>query len=244
MIQALNLIQDRLHLERVVLHRAHHAQRVVVAADVRDLRRVQIVHTLAGAAVHEVIGGVLVRPRGSAGVFFLDDVEHRVGADRIVRIERRAMSLRIDVMLQGIRIDHVLRNSVHVNVDRLVENHLRARRPGAGRVVRRPDRAVVAVIVEKPVSARRTSGYERQQPRKRVRVCRSPCIGERGSMLSQFFQRRSWIGLHIVGDVQRMHPVDADQEHVFYISAGQPVACLRWSGIDRRGQSQRDRDCQ
>ena len=243
-IQALNLVHDRRHFQGIVLHGAYNAQSVVVAADVRDLRGVQVVDALARAAVHQIIGGMLVRPRGAAGTLRLDHLKHGVGTYRIVRIKRDAVSRCVQVAGQRIRIDDVLRNPVHVHVDRLVENHLRSGRPGAGLVIRRPNRAVIAVIVKKAMSARRTSRHEREQSRKRIRVRGSPRIGERDATPGQFGERRSRMRFHIIGDVHRVQTVDTDQQYMFDLSLRQPVVCLGRSRIDRRHQAERSRCCE
>ncbi len=56
-----------------------------------DLRGIEIVDAFARRAVHEIVGRMLVRPRGAAAIF-LDDFEDRVGLQGIVRIERCALA--------------------------------------------------------------------------------------------------------------------------------------------------------
>src|SRR5713226_7932458 len=66
MLEAIDLVDDGGHLQLIVSHRAIHADGGVKPADVGDLRRVEIFYAFARRPVDEIIGRMLVGPRGAA----------------------------------------------------------------------------------------------------------------------------------------------------------------------------------
>ena len=91
MVEAIDLLDDRGDLQLVVRNRAINAGGGVGTAYVGDLGRVEIIDALAGGAVDEIVGRVLVRPCGAA-TLALDDFEDRIGPDGIMRIDRDALT--------------------------------------------------------------------------------------------------------------------------------------------------------
>src|SRR5262249_40823193 len=87
-----NFVQQRLNLEVIVRFSQRDA---VGCAACGNLRSVEIIHTRTGGTVHEIVGGVLVRPGGApAGGF--DDLEHGIHAQEAVWINRGAALGRVE----------------------------------------------------------------------------------------------------------------------------------------------------
>ena len=52
MLQAMNLVDDRLNLFLIILDRTYHADGIVQTTDVGNFRRVEVIDTLAGRTIH------------------------------------------------------------------------------------------------------------------------------------------------------------------------------------------------
>lgn len=155
MVQAMNLVEDGLHLQSVVLDSANHAASGVESVIVRYFRSEEVVDALARWAIHQIVGRVFVRPRGSA-VRRLYDFKNRIRVNRIVGKFGSALTLFVDVAGQSAWIDHIQRDRriARVFVDSLVEYLHIPRLSLAGGIGRIKHTAVEAHIVEQSVTER------------------------------------------------------------------------------------------
>ena len=96
---------------------------------------------------------MLVRPGGMAALG-LNDFEDGVTLDRIVRVQRDALTLCVDMPGQGSWINDVQRNGriTRVLVNAFVKHLDVTRLPRASRVRRVENAAVVANVIEQPVA--------------------------------------------------------------------------------------------
>ena len=172
----MDLIDDPLNLQGVIVYGANHTHRVVEAVDVGDFWSVEIFDAVAGRAVHEVVSGMFVGPCGVA-TRALDHLENRVASHRTMRKQWYTLALLVDMTRQFRGINHVLRDTQGiVEIDTLVENHQVASLAGAGSVGGIENGAIVAHVVKQPMADGRSTGYQRQQARERIRVRGCPRI--------------------------------------------------------------------
>jgi hypothetical protein len=160
-----DLVDDPGDLLVVVVGGADHADGGVEAIGVGDLGGVEVLHAGAGGAVHQVVGGVLVRPGGvsTGGAHHL---EQGIGPNELVRVDGPAVALGVELAGQPGRIDRVQRDLAGlVDVDGLVEDHGVAGAARTARVGRVEHGPVVADVVEDAVADRRAAGGEGEQAR-------------------------------------------------------------------------------
>jgi len=141
-------------------------------------------------AVDDVVGRMLVGPRGAAAVL-VDHGKYGIGAHEIVRPHRRAATL-VQLPRQFVRVDRYRaiepgQARRHAAVDRMLvgteifrESDLGAWPGFAGlrRIAgRREQLAVVAVVVEDAVRLGRSTGDLGEQAGKRIRRFGGRCVG-------------------------------------------------------------------
>ncbi len=170
--QAVNFVENCVHFELIILYGANNTNSCVEAVVIGDFRREKVVDSVARWTVCDVIGGMLICPRG-ASTGRAHNFEDRVRAHRFMRKQAHALAVH-QMVGERARIKHVERDrwSPGVFVRRFVEHHHVARLPRAGGIRWVEDFAVVADVVEKAMANRRAASDEREQSRKRVRVCR------------------------------------------------------------------------
>jgi hypothetical protein len=223
-VLALHLMDQDLHLEVVVLLRLRGAARVVAVGG--DLELAQVVHAGARGAVHQVVGEVLVAPRG-AQAGGLGDLEDRVHPQEVVGVDRRAVVVRVAGHVRGIETPTAIQLG-QIQFGALVEENLgsdgiRAQRgTGAIRDLRWAQAAVVGIVVPDAGHVRAATGDERQESGERVGRTRAGGGGEVHPVIDDLGEVRLGICPDVVGQIQGVQPVDADQEHVlhFVISGG------------------------
>jgi len=178
-----------------------------------DLRREEVVDALPGRTVHQVVGGVLVRPgRPAAGG--LHHLEDRVHLEEAVRRERMAAAA---VLRQReiSRIHASAEESRQIEVDRLVVDHFRARCPGAV-AARRVERAIIAVVVVDPGALRRAAGHEREQAGERVRGRGGARVGVDDAAPAELCERRRRMARDPPRQVRLVQAVDAEEQNVLH----------------------------
>src|SRR6267378_649853 len=129
----MDLIEDSLNFFLIVLDRAHHADGRVQSGSVGDFGSVEVIDTMTGRTVYQVVGGMLVGPGGVSTRAF-DHFEDRVALDCVVGIDRDTGAVHQATGQVG-GIDHIerhVRGVVHV--DGFVKHHVVAGAARAGRV--------------------------------------------------------------------------------------------------------------
>ena len=261
-VSAVDLVQDGLDLDRVVelgvaVVRGPVPARACGQARVGrgavDLGREQVVDARARMARKQLIGGMLVRP-GGAQPRIVCDLEHRVHAQVLARIHRRARG-RVEGQLGRVdhpRLDrrHVAREGedaagearievrdaqagvdrVQVAVDVLGEVHLGAeagRLPRRARAARGQQPAVVRVVVVDPGRPRVSAGHLGDHAREGVRRHRRDRVSVFGARSREPRKRAARMVAHPPAQIRLVQPIHRYQ---------QDVLCLRRS---LRGDSAR-----
>ena len=94
MFQSVDLVNDRVHFLLIVLDGAYNTDGCIEPIHIGDFRCIEIVHTLPGRAVYEIISGMLVRPGCSASGRF-HHLKDSVGLNRIVGEHRDTAAMLI-----------------------------------------------------------------------------------------------------------------------------------------------------
>ena len=137
-----------------------------------------------------------------------------------------AVSVRIEAARQLGGIDDIQRHARGVvYIDGLVVNNRVARWAGAGGVVRREQRPVIADVVKQAMRNWGAARDEGQQTWKRIRIGRRAGVGVGHSVVSEFSQRRVRMACHKSRNIQGMQAIDADQQNVFYVRSGRAPLC-------------------
>jgi len=200
-----------------------------------DLRTKEVIDTLAAGAIGPFIGGMLVGPCRVTAVGFYH-LKDSVDAEIFVRIDGRASTT--GIAGQEIRVDGSIELG-EVGVDGFVElgdgaDLAWARTAGCADIrnvrrglSRRRELAVIGDVVPEAGSRRRTAGNQSGKSREGVGWLGGGSVVEGNAVRTQLRKGRLRMAADIVGKVESVQAVDADQQNVLDPVARMVVLCLR-----------------